>query len=193
MKRSKKNISLANGCGFELNDLFDKNAVTLSRRRMVTAGSALLIANVAEYFKMISPAGAYPSSQGLLAGEGNQREWQFCDKCLTMFYNGHQQGRKGVCPAGGAHEPQGFNFVRRQPVAGRDSQFDWRFCSKCFVMYFNGDDGDDNRRHGFQDTAPWSIVKLSSQPMNSIFPTAFYSDCRTTTRPTPVKQTGGFV
>lgn len=141
----------------ELNDLFDESAKIFSRRRIVNGASALLVTGLGNRFAMISPAAARPSDQGLLQGEGTQPEWRFCPKCFGMFYNGDQRGRKGVCPAGGGHEPQGFNFhlyysiSRRQPAAGRDSQFDWRFCAKCFVMFWNG---DDNRPHGGSGFCP---------------------------------------
>ncbi|GHE03342.1 hypothetical protein [Streptomyces alanosinicus] len=38
-----------------------------------------------------------------------QAYWPFCDKCYALFFWGYPA--KGSCPAGGAHEAQGFNFV----------------------------------------------------------------------------------
>ena len=123
------------------------SAFSLSRRHSVIGGSALLLGVFSDRFKLISSAEAARNDIGILAGEGDQRDWRFCYKCFSMFYNGDPQGRKGVCAAGGAHQPQGFNFflhyssARQQPVPGRDSQYEWRFCSKCFGMFFDGGDG----------------------------------------------------
>jgi hypothetical protein len=30
-----------------------------------------------------------------------QRDWRFCDKCFSMWFNGRPTN--GACPAGGAH------------------------------------------------------------------------------------------
>ena len=64
-----------------------------------------------------------------------EADWRFCGKCLSMFYDGH--ATKGVCPAGGAHVGQGYNFVlpHDAPSAG---QPDWRICQKCYAMFFDG-------------------------------------------------------
>jgi hypothetical protein len=123
------------------------SALNFSRRHLAIGGGALLLAHSSDRFKLISSAAAARNDIGILVGEGDQREWRFCHKCFSMFYNGDPQGRKGLCAAGGAHQPQGFNFVlhysseRRQPVPGRDSQYEWRYCSKCFGMFFDGGDG----------------------------------------------------
>ncbi len=38
-----------------------------------------------------------------------QDAWRFCHKCFSMFFDGYPT--KGVCPQGGGHEAQGYNFV----------------------------------------------------------------------------------
>lgn len=112
-------------------------------RRMFVAGSASLFAGLGLGLGS-GRARAVANDIGIVAGVGDQPEWRFCSKCFGMYYNGDGQGRKGSCPAGGPHQPYGFNFVlhydhaRRQPAAGRDSQFEWRFCSKCFGMFWAG-------------------------------------------------------
>ena len=45
-----------------------------------------------------------------------QADWCFCHKCNSMFFNGFPQ--KGRCAAGGAHEPQGFNFTLPHDIPG---------------------------------------------------------------------------
>ena len=40
-----------------------------------------------------------------------QADWRFCNKCYALFFDGYDT--RGVCPAGGAHVGQGFNFVLR--------------------------------------------------------------------------------
>jgi hypothetical protein len=36
-----------------------------------------------------------------------QRNWRFCGKCRSLFYN---EGSRGVCPAGGEHDPKGWDI-----------------------------------------------------------------------------------
>jgi hypothetical protein len=51
-----------------------------------------------------------------------------------LFYNGFPS--KGVCPAGGSHFAQGFNFSLRSD--GRAvGEHEWRFCTKCEVLFHN--------------------------------------------------------
>ena len=38
-----------------------------------------------------------------------QADWRFCEKCQSMFFDGYPT--KGICPAGGAHKAEGYNFV----------------------------------------------------------------------------------
>jgi hypothetical protein len=48
-----------------------------------------------------------------------------------LFFDGYAQ--KGVCPAGGGHQAQGFNFVLRHSINGTGNVF--RYCAKCHVMF----------------------------------------------------------
>jgi prepilin-type processing-associated H-X9-DG protein len=43
------------------------------------------------------------------AGQLAQPAWRYCEKCQSLFFDGFQT--KGVCPAGGAHSAQGYEFV----------------------------------------------------------------------------------
>jgi hypothetical protein len=65
-----------------------------------------------------------------------QADWRFCEKCQSMFFDGYPT--KGVCPAGGTHSADGFNFVLPHDVASSLGQRDWRFCQKCQSMFFDG-------------------------------------------------------
>jgi hypothetical protein len=51
-----------------------------------------------------------------------------------MFFDGYPDG--GKCPAFGAHEAIGHNFVIPHDVDG--SQQEWRYCVKCHGMFYNG-------------------------------------------------------
>lgn len=42
------------------------------------------------------------------AANATQRNWRFCAKCRSLFYN--EGGNNGVCPAGGAHVARGWDF-----------------------------------------------------------------------------------
>ena len=54
-----------------------------------------------------------------------------------MFFDGRVN--KGACPAGGAHQAQGFMFTLPfdEPETAT-AQRNWRFCDKCFSMFFDG-------------------------------------------------------
>src|SRR5262249_18286178 len=65
-----------------------------------------------------------------------QYDWRFCNKCMSMFWDGNPN--KGRCPAGGGHNPQGFNFgLNFEPIPGQH-QRDWRFCDKCMSLFWDG-------------------------------------------------------
>lgn len=73
----------------------------------------------------------------LFAQSRAQRDWRFCRKCQTLYFN--EFPNKGLCAAGGAHEAAGFNFELPHDQAERpDAQANWRFCRKCQSMFFNG-------------------------------------------------------
>jgi hypothetical protein len=65
----------------------------------------------------------------------SQTDWRFCGRCKGLFFDGATS--KGVCPAGGAHAPFGFNFDLPADIpASATTQAGWRFCKKCFLMFF---------------------------------------------------------
>jgi hypothetical protein len=67
-----------------------------------------------------------------------QRDWRFCGKCFTMFFDGYPD--KGACPGGGKHQAAGYNFVLPFGMApGPQSQGSWTYCNKCHSLFFNGD------------------------------------------------------
>ena len=86
---------------------------------------------------MASPA---TSSLALRADE-TQGDWRFCDKCHALFYNGFNG--YGHCPAGGGHNPQGYNFflphgsLSAMPETPK-AQINWRYCDKCSGMFWDG-------------------------------------------------------
>jgi hypothetical protein len=73
-----------------------------------------------------------------------QANWRNCWKCQAMFFDGHADGNKGVCPAGGGHEghgedPRTMNFVLFHNIPGTPTaQDNWRNCWKCQAMFYNG-------------------------------------------------------
>src|SRR4051812_27226450 len=52
-------------------------------------------------------------TSGLL--DSAEADWRFCGKCACIFYGG--DANKGVCPAGGTHFAQGYNFVLSHDAA----------------------------------------------------------------------------
>ncbi|MER5276540.1 hypothetical protein ABT025_12380, partial [Streptomyces sp. NPDC002809] len=56
-------------------------------------------------------AGTFATSAAAMpaGAQATQNNWRFCQKCFAMFYWGYPTD--GVCPAGGSHSAQGFNFV----------------------------------------------------------------------------------
>jgi len=98
----------------------------LGSRRLVLYGLLSSVAAIA-----VVSAVRYGTKQPTPVQEG----WRFCRKCQAMFFDGYPG--KGVCPAGGAHAAEGFNFVLPHDVAG-GGQRDWRYCAKCYAMFFDG-------------------------------------------------------
>jgi hypothetical protein len=89
-----------------------------------------------------SQLGASPANSSLaLPATSMQGDWRFCDKCNALFYNGFDG--YGRCPAGGGHNPQGYNFflphgsLTDLPENPR-AQVNWRYCDKCFGMFWDG-------------------------------------------------------
>jgi hypothetical protein len=68
---------------------------------------------------------------------GFQRDWRFCSRCNSLFFDGAPD--KGRCPSGGAHAATGFNFEMPFDVPETaNDQGAWRFCEKCRAMFFDG-------------------------------------------------------
>jgi hypothetical protein len=77
-------------------------------------------------------------------GDVGQQNWRGCNKCSGLFYDG--AAPKGVCPAGGGHFAQGFNFTLPFNTAPKsDTQKDWRFCRKCSGMFYAGFSEPDSK------------------------------------------------
>jgi len=82
-------------------------------------------------------ASEFGGSKERQASMPNQNDWRFCHKCNCLFFNGFAD--KGVCDAGGAHEPAGFNFdLPHDEPENEHAQAAWRFCGKCKCMFFDG-------------------------------------------------------
>lgn len=76
-------------------------------------------------------------ANSIFAAPPAQRDWRFCRKCQTMYFDGYPN--KGRCAAGGAHEAAGFNFTLEHDQAERpNAQANWRYCGKCQSMFFDG-------------------------------------------------------
>jgi hypothetical protein len=66
-----------------------------------------------------------------------QPSWQWCNKCQCMFYTGGSS--KGVCQAGGAHDPTGSNnYTLVYDSSYTTGQDNWRWCSKCQELAYAG-------------------------------------------------------
>ncbi len=105
-----------------------------SRRQFLKANSSLLVLSVFTAVARPRIAFADPIPP---KGDVGQQDWRFCNKCDGLFYDGDSE--KGVCPGGGSHFAQGFNFelpFNTEPK--RDTQKDWRYCAKCHGMFFAG-------------------------------------------------------
>jgi CubicO group peptidase (beta-lactamase class C family)/phage-related protein len=111
---------------------FKCEPISRSRREVLHLGRGALAAG--------APGILLGVVQPVSAQIGSQNEWRFCKKCYAMFFNGYDQS--GVCPTGGNHSAQGFDFYieydsnERNPI----QQFKWRFCNKCFTMFWHGPD-----------------------------------------------------
>jgi hypothetical protein len=98
-----------------------------------------------------------------------QPDWRFCQKCQSLFYDGYPN--KGVCPAGGTHSAQGFNFVLPHDASPALGQPDWRYCDKCAAMFFDGypskgvcPAGGGHRAQGFNFVLPHDVSPSVGQP-----------------------------
>lgn len=102
-----------------------------SRRDVLRIGSGALAA--------ATPAALLATAGPALAQSGTQNEWRYCQKCHCLFYNGFPTS--GVCPAGGDHVAQGWNFFLDYDANERskDQQFRWFYCPQCFAITWIGD------------------------------------------------------
>ena len=101
----------------------------------------------------------------------DQNHWRFCQKCNAMFFDGFPS--KGVCPAGGGHEAQGFDFSLPHDVPPTaNAQNNWRFCDKCHAMFFDGAPnsrcpaGGQHHAQGFNFVLPHSVGFGAPEVMN---------------------------
>jgi len=82
---------------------------------------------------------------------GNQSGWRNCWKCQTMYFDGHDDGNKGKCPAdnekhnGHGSDPLIYNFLLpfNRPRADK-RQPGWYNCWACQALVYN-DAGIDGR------------------------------------------------
>jgi hypothetical protein len=70
-----------------------------------------------------------------------QHGWRFCANCFLMFRG---PDRAGACPAGGQHQPAGYQFaihkrltedMLKEPARPQDK---WRRCKNCSSLFYNG-------------------------------------------------------
>ena len=98
------------------NKLFRRQFLKVGIGSIAGAVSTTLFSNFSnalaesEYPPFCPPSGCPP-----LPIPNAQENWRYCNKCQSMFYLGAEgssyEKRRGVCAAGGVHEPAGYNFV----------------------------------------------------------------------------------
>jgi hypothetical protein len=70
--------------------------------------------------------------------ETGQPHWRLCAKCHGMFFCPDDVDA-GVCSAGGAHAPTGWDFVLPNDHQGATTvtgQAEWRFCGRCSGLFW---------------------------------------------------------
>lgn len=81
-----------------------------------------------------------------------QGEWRFCPKCRGIF----TPGVGSRCPAGGPHDPVGWNYILLHDVPeGPNLQATWRFCPKCRGLFAEGDGNGVCPAGGPHDPVGW--------------------------------------
>ena len=137
------------------NKLFRRQFLKVGIGSIAGAVSTTLFSNFSnalaesEYPPFCPPSGCPP-----LPIPNAQENWRYCNKCQSMFYLGAEgssyEKRRGVCAAGGVHEPAGYNFVLPHDVPGTPTaQTDWRYCNKCQSMFYLGAEGSSyEKRRG---------------------------------------------
>ncbi|MBV9481904.1 MAG: hypothetical protein JOZ87_35710 [Chloroflexi bacterium] len=70
----------------------------------------------------------------------HQARWRYCVRCAGLFFDGYDdKGFQNLCPQGGSHAPNGYNFVLPHDTAEDDQhQGLWRYCTQCGGLFFDG-------------------------------------------------------
>jgi hypothetical protein len=82
---------------------------------------------------------------------GGQKGWRFCTRCHGLCFS-EDLRPGGACPAGGKHNPAGFNFSLPNQPSDPDQfkvgeapgtrpstgQPEWRFCIYCLGLFWSG-------------------------------------------------------
>jgi hypothetical protein len=73
--------------------------------------------------------------------DGTQARWARCGGCETLFWNDDKEGRRGLCRAGGEHQPTDPELAlpHRVEVDNPNRIGKWRFCVECAGLFWNGD------------------------------------------------------
>jgi hypothetical protein len=132
----------------------------------VAAGAGLVAATGSAAVAQPGPALAHLGEQrtAAAAAPGGQYEWRYCSRCKGMYYNGQQAGN-GVCPAGGAHNPNlsGDYYLLHDHSADSTAQNGWAYCRKCHGLAWGGSPGvcpAPGRGHDYTDSFvydPWIV------------------------------------
>ena len=138
------------------NELFRRQFLKTGVGFIAGAGSTILfgdfssvLAQSIENTPFCPPSGCPP-----LPVRNEQGDWRYCNKCQAMFYQGEQGSqydqRRGVCAAGGSHEPAGYYFSLPHDIPETSTaQTNWRYCNKCQAMFYLGAQGSEyERRRG---------------------------------------------
>ncbi|WP_432019270.1 hypothetical protein [Streptomyces sp. 1222.5] len=150
----------------------DAESGLLSSRRTFlgrAAGALGVVATVG----LATPSAARAAETGSEGVLAEQDRWRFCQKCFVMFYWGYPAD--GVCPAGGAHSAQGYNFVLPYNVPETPTaQRNWRFCERCYSMFWYGyptngrcaATGSGHVMQGYDFVLPHDISETSTRQRN---------------------------
>jgi hypothetical protein len=149
----------------------------LSRRSILRRGLLLGTGAVAAGAGLVAVTGSAALAQQrtmAAAAPGGQDEWRYCSRCKGMYYNGQQAGN-GVCPAGGAHNPNlsgNYFLLHDYPPDPGKAQNGWAYCRKCHGLAWGGAIGvcpAPGRGHDYTDSFeydPWTTASSdgSRQP-----------------------------
>ncbi|MER5352332.1 hypothetical protein ABT093_18630 [Kitasatospora sp. NPDC002551] len=164
----------------EQSDTSAMRSATGSGRRTFLRGAVGVTA-----LGLVGAAGAVRAEAAPAPGQARlnatQNNWRFCQKCFVMFFWGYPSD--GVCPAGGAHSAQGYNFILPYDVPETaTAQRNWRFCQKCYSMFFWGYPSDGvcpaggaHSAQGFNFVLPHDVPETPTQQRNWRFCQKCYS------------------